>query len=171
VRQRKKFHEEATMGDDMKTPKPGDLVIDASPLREKLVDLPEGGLKGLAHEKEGFKELMEELTANQEIYGVRAGISSEDLKNIGSLNLLLAEIDSYIPAANKLAELLQESRAYYEDKRERFVKLLVDSLLNRSRANQDKEILARYEKTRAYYSQIGKKAAQTRAKKAKTTEK
>jgi hypothetical protein len=155
---------EEVMSNDPKNPKPGALSIDASSLEGKLLDLPEGGTRGLAREKDGCEQVIEELNANHKAYGGKAGITDGDLSEINELNQKIEQIDLYLPAAEKLLELLLESRAHYEDKRERQIKLLVSSIEARGKKTGDTELLARYQKTREYYSRNAKKAAQTRQK-------
>jgi hypothetical protein len=155
---------EEVMSNDSKNPKPGALRIDASSLEGVLLDLPEGGLRGLAREKDGCEQVIEELNANHKAYGGNAGITDADLIAINELHEKIKEIALYLPAAEKLLELLIESRAYYEDKRERQIKLLVSSIEARGQQSGNTELSARYQKTREYYSRTAKKAAQTRQK-------
>lgn len=152
---------------DPQNPKPGDLLIDATPLKGALVDLPDGGTKGLSREKEGCEVVMDEINTNHAEYGVRAGITDNDLVSLNEYHQKIEAIDRYLPAAEKLVELLRESRAIYEDKRERQIKLIVSSVESRSAQSKDVELLGRYGRTREYYSRHGKKSAQTRLKNSK----
>jgi hypothetical protein len=158
------------MTTDPKQPKPGSLLIDATPLEGVLIDLPAGGTKGLSREKDGCQQMIDEINANHPTLGGRAGITDDDLRELNELHQKIAQIDYFLPAAEKLTELLHESRIYYEDKRERQIRLFVSSIESRSKQSHANELQARYQKTREYYSQIGKKAAQARQRRKAPTE-
>jgi len=154
------------MASDPKHPVPGDLVFDASELASFLVDLPEGALRGLRAAQEGFKEVLAEIFANQADWGEKAGILAADTADIEDLNLKIDRIDDFVPAGLKFVELLLETRAKLDDRRQRLVNSFAESVERRAKVLDDGDsLLARYQRTRAYRSAPGKKAFRTRRRK------
>ena len=144
-------------------PQPGDLKIDVTALAGVLVDLPEGEMRGMLVERDGFVEVLAEIVANQAQWGGKAGVTAGDFAELQQANDVLAKIGAYVPAVRKLLEMLEESYAKYDDQRQRFVYALASGVERRAKARDDGgALLAKYERTRAYHSAIGLKAAKTR---------
>lgn len=154
------------MSDPIKPAAIGALAIDCSPLAPFLVDLPRGGMRGLRVEHEGFAAAVAEVVAHQATVGVKAGIPQADVDLILLTNDHIAQIDAFLPAAKKLVEILEETRAKLDDQRQRQVHAIAGMVEGRVRATGDTELLAKYEKARAYRSAIAVKAAKTRKKNA-----
>ena len=74
----------------------------------------------------------------------------------------IAQIDAKLPAASKLVEMMEETRALLDDQRQRLISAVASVAEAQAKAFGDSDTLARYEKTRAYRSAIGLKAARTR---------
>ena len=145
-------------------PNIGDLHIDASTLAPCIVDLPPGDLQGLRVEKEGVQEVINEINANQPTWGDKAGITQGDYGDFTALNDNLAKIDSFLGPARKLVEMLEETRASLVDHRERLIHAIAKSVDGRSKTKGGADLLAKYEKTRAYRSLTAEKAVKTRKK-------
>lgn len=150
------------MGNDPKQPDVGDLVIDASDLASFVVDLPPGARLGMRSEQPGFDAVMAEILANQPTLGERAGITATNFAALQQGQTRISQIDSRLPAARKMVELLEETRAVEDDRMQRLVSAIAISVTSRSRAFNDDELVARYEKTCAYRSAVANKAARTR---------
>jgi hypothetical protein len=150
------------MANDPKAPLIGELSVDATDEAAYLVDLPEGSLVGLRREQPGYELAEEELGANQEQYGNRAGVTSSTVLEIKDTTAVIKRIKGRLHAARKLVEILEESIAFHDDRRQRLVSSVAKSVEMQAAARGDKEILARYEHTRAYRSSIARKAARTR---------
>lgn len=140
----------------------GSLVIDGSALGPHLVDLPPRGMLGLLVERPGFAAVVGEILANQATVGPKAGVTQEEVDAILLDNALVDDIDAILPAARKLVELLEESRAFYDNDRQRRVHAVANLIEGRARTTGVDELLAKYEKTRAYRSATGVKGARTR---------
>ena len=148
-------------------PKPGDLIVNVTPLAKSLVDLAEGRTRGMLFEQPGFAEVVLEIIANQETFGDRAGITNGDFADLQNTSDIIAQIDSYLPAARKLVEILEESRAKYDDHRQRLIYAIADAVERRARPRNDGDtLLAKYQKTREYRSAIARKAVRTRRRNA-----
>lgn len=154
------------MADPIKPAVIGALAIDCSALASFLLDLPPRALQGLRAEQPGFDAVVAEITAHQSTLGPKAGITQDDIARILLANERIAQIDAFLPAAKKLVEMLTETRAKLDDERQRQVHAAAGMIEGRARATGDKELLAKYEKTRAYRSAPGIKAAKTRKKNA-----
>lgn len=145
----------------------GSLVFDCSLLAPFVVDLPHRALRGLLVERPGFPAAIAEILANQATVGPKAGVTQEDVDAILLANDHIADIDAFLPAARKLVELLEESRAHYDDERQRRVHAIANLIEGRARTTGIDEVLAKYDSTRAYRSATGVKATKTRKAKEK----
>jgi hypothetical protein len=153
------------MADEQNKPKLN-LTLDLTDLAGFLVDLPSGGLVGLRTEKDDFPGVMKELERNQEDHGKLAGVEESDLVELQTYTKQIAQIDSNLPAALKIAEILQESRAKLIDARERKASNIAKRVKLAADDKQAPELLATYESTIDYPNQIAEKAAKTRKKNA-----
>jgi hypothetical protein len=152
------------MSGDPKKPKPGELAIDATDMAGFMIDLPEGGKQGLRFERENLPDVLAEITANQPQYGGIAGVTDVDYKNLIDAIARVVMCDSFLPAARKLVELLEETRCVEVDKRERIIDSIAESVERRDKMPGNAGIAARYQLTREYRSAIGLKSAKTRKK-------
>jgi hypothetical protein len=150
------------MSDDPKKPDVGDMRIDASHLEGIVVDLPPGGRIGLRKSQPNFPEAIAELISNQPLFGAAAGIRDEEPVAIQAGIQQMADIDALLPAAEKLVELLQETRAVIDDRLQKQVFTIAETVDRRARMMGDDELRARYARTLEYRSAIGNKAARTR---------
>lgn len=151
---------------EIQKPDVGSLLIDARSLAPFIVDLPPGAMQGMRTEQDGFAEVLKEIFSNQSTLGDLAGVTAGDLAELTSTNEQIAQIDVYLQPAQKLAEVLLESRARLDDKRQRLVSAIGQSVESRAKSSGNRELLAKYERTRAYRSAIGLKAVRTRRRKA-----
>jgi hypothetical protein len=150
------------MSNDPKRPDAGDLVVDATDLAGIIVDLPPGKRLGLRSTQPGFDGAIGEIRANQSTLGTRAGLRDEDVAAIEEDLAHRAEIRARLPAMRKLVELMEETDAVVDDRLQRRVFTIAQTVESRARMLGDDELLARYAKTREYRSSIGNKAARTR---------
>jgi hypothetical protein len=154
------------MADEMKTVDIGTLLIDATPFAEFIVDLPPGARQGLRSEQAGYGDAVAEVVSNQAVWGDQAGITAGDFAELTLANERIAKIDALLPAARKMVEVLEETRALLDDRRQRQVSAIATAVEGRAKALRKPELLAKYEKTRAYRSAIAMKAARTRRRNA-----
>ncbi|MDI1476794.1 hypothetical protein [Polyangium sp. y55x31] len=146
------------------------LVHDCTAFAPFLVDLPPRARMGMCSEREGFPEVAAEILTNQPALGDKAGITKADVDSFQESNHRIAMIDARLPALKKLVEMMEETRALEDDKRQRLVHAFADSIERRSKATGDKALLAKYEKTRTYRSAAAMKGVKTRTKNAKAAE-
>jgi hypothetical protein len=150
------------MSSDPKRPDVGDLVVDATDLAGIIIDLPPGKRLGLRTPQPGFDEVVGEVRANQPTFGAQAGLRDEDVAAIDEDLAQRAEIQARLPAARKMVELLEETGAVIDDRLQRRVFSMAQTIEARARMLGDDELLGRYAKTREYRSSVGNKAARTR---------
>jgi len=143
------------------------LVIDARELEGLLTDLVRGSMRGMRTTRKGFDEVVAEIIANHKRLGVRSPTTDADIQRLRELNELVAKFDKYLPAIEKLYELVRESRAVADDARERHVLSLAKLVEARAELEEDRALRAQYEKTRSYRSEPGVKAHATRRRKKK----
>jgi hypothetical protein len=154
------------MPGDPKNPEIGELSIDATVCQPYIVDLPAGGLVGLRTEHEGVDDVIDEIAANQAAWGDKAGVTAGDFNQIMTSTQHIEEIDRHLPAARKLVELLEETRAKEVDARERSISSVAQTVEIRAKQPGNEAVLAKYDATRAYRSEFANKAARTRRKNA-----
>jgi len=155
---------------DPTRPRLGDLVVDATELRPFLVDLPPGARQGMQTRRSGFDEAFAEVVANQPSIGPRAGVTEHDYETLIRAEEQLAEIDARLPAARKLVELLEETRATIHDRSHRLISAIASSVEGRASALGEPELLGRYEKTRTYRSASAAKGHRTRRRNLRNTD-
>lgn len=150
------------MPEDIKKPAIIDLYFDIRHMDGNLYDLEPGARQGLRVATEGFDEAANEVIDNQSVYGERAGISAKDAEAFTGAVERKRDIDKHLRVARKIVEVLEETGALEDDQAQRLIFGFAQIIEARARAYGDSQILARYEKTRAYRSAAGFKAARTR---------
>jgi hypothetical protein len=138
------------------------LSLDIRHMAGYLSDIEAGARQGFRVAQEGFREAIQEFLANQKNWGPRAGISEPDFETLLTELGHYDEIEKHKYRARKIAERLEESSAVSDDKLQRMVFGFAQIIEARARAFGDPELLAVYEKVRAYRSAVGLKAAKTR---------
>lgn len=139
----------------------GSRIIDCSGM-VWLEDHPPGATAGNTGAQEGYDEVVIEIVSNQASVGVNLGITAQDIADIEEDDRRIAEIDAVLPAVEKLAEMLTETRSVTNHRRHRRIADLAALIDARIRAQPEAKLDAVYEKTRKYRSAIAQKAAATR---------
>lgn len=87
--------------------------------------------------------------ANQPQWAEKAGITATDFAELQTANDIVTTIQSSLPAARKLVEMLEETTAKYDDQRQRFAFNLAVTVERRAKARDDGgSLLAKYQRTR-----------------------
>lgn len=152
-----------------KSPYTGALVVDATPLKDILVDLAPDGLVGLKHEKPGVDEVLKELDRAKGGALAAAGISLDVVTRIETRTASLADVRAQKINARKLYEVLTETEADLENAREGDIAIVARGAQT-ARQHLDAGTGAHFEATLKYYSQIADKAVATRRKNAAEAE-
>ena len=149
---------------DPKNPVLNQFVYDASEFEEYSEDLAPGACLGMICAREGYEEARDEIVANQAVYGASAGIPDQEVDVLKTCDYRISRIDVFLPPLLKLVEVLTETRYKLDDQRQRIALNGASSVDRRSR--KAPELLAKYQKTRAYRSAVAKKAMKTKKQKA-----
>jgi hypothetical protein len=149
-----------------KTPYTGPLVVDATALKDHLVDYAPGAQVGLKHEKPGFNDVLDELKRAKDGALAAVGIAAEIVTRIENRTMTLEEIRAQKEVARKLYEVLGETEADFENAREGDI-ALISRAVQAAAQHLDAGTAAHFETTLKYYSQIADKAVATRRKNAK----
>ncbi|MFT3767012.1 MAG: hypothetical protein QM820_16060 [Minicystis sp.] len=154
------------MAGDPKNPEIGEIHIDASVCAPFIVDLPPGGLSGLRVAHDGVDVVVAEIAAHQAAWGDKAGVTAGDFDQIMTSHDRVKLIDRFLPAMRKAVEVMEETRAKEVDARERGISSVAASVDVRARAPGNEVLLAKYEETRGYRSEIALRGAKTRKRNA-----
>jgi GTPase SAR1 family protein len=143
----------------------GPVAVDLQPLAAILIDLKPGMMHNLRSEQEGVGEVVEELKQNVSALGAKAAISPDVYAHFVACTENLDKIRPARALIEKLAEILEESEAYYEHEREADISIIADAVRSAARRKND-AVRASFEKTLKYNSQSAEKAVKTRRKNA-----
>jgi hypothetical protein len=93
---------------DPTRPKVGDLHIDASSVA--VVDLLPEQIPGLSKLRDGYEKAVDALVSLSPAALARAGIHPEEIARAIALSAEITTLDVFSPAADRLAELMKETR-------------------------------------------------------------
>lgn len=158
--------EEQIMTERTKRPENRALTIDARALAGILVDAEPGSTQGMRRARPGFARVLKEITDNQANVGPTIGIVQGQIDELNQLTEKMALIDVYLPAAQKLVEMMVETQTILDHRRHEIISAVAKIVDTQAAAMKNAEIRAHYAETRAYRSAIAKKGVKTRQKKA-----
>ncbi|MDC3960654.1 hypothetical protein [Polyangium jinanense] len=142
----------------------GNGVVDASPFKHKLVDVKHGEMSKLKRSKPGCEGVIADLATAIPAHGSEARIHADWYAEILEIKNILGEIRAQRPEADKLAEVLRESEAYYEDKLEALISRIGKAVVDTAKEENKPGLLATFESTLQYRAQYAEKSAATRRK-------
>jgi len=142
----------------------GKGIVDAMPLKHKLVDVKQGELPKLKRSKPGCTGVLADLAAAMPGHGNEARIHPECYAEIVETAQTLEQIRAQRPEADKLAEVLRESEVYYEDKLEGLISRLAKTVLDTAKDENKPALLATFESAIQYRTQYADKGVATRRK-------
>ncbi len=143
-------------------PYPGPFRVDLDDVKDDLVDLPDGAMRGFRAEQEGIDGVTEELAKSMPAYGEDAGISPKVYARFIESTEKIEKLWKHELELEKALEVVRETRAKREHDRENDISMLVDSVKSTAQRTGDRALLAGFERTIKYNGQIAEKAAQTR---------
>jgi len=146
----------------------GNGVVDASPFKQKLVDIKHGELSRYKRSKPGCAGVLADLAAAMPEHGNEARIHPDCYAEIVEATQVLQQIRAQRPEADKLAEVLRESEAFYEDKLEGLISRLGKTVLDTAKDENKPGLLATFESTLQYRTQYADKGVATRRKNQQT---
>ena len=138
---------------------PGPYVVDCTILQGCIIDIVNGGMRGLRTDRPGFTFVTLELANAVPLVGVTAGVPQDVYDHFVMCNQTVDGVDERLAVARKLVEVLEETRAFYIDARQNDLSLIVDAIKSRAQRRKDSKVLLQFERTLEYVRQIGDKAA------------
>lgn len=154
------------MTEKTKRPEVRALTIDARALAGILLDAEPGSTQGMRRARPGFNRVLQEITDNQANVGPTIGILQSQIDELSQLTEQMAAIDVYLPAAQKLVEMMVETQTILDHRRHEIISAVAKIVDTQSTALKRPEIRAHYAETRAYRSAIAEKGVKTRKKNA-----
>lgn len=147
-------------------PYPGPYVFNLENVRENLIDLNPGALKGLRAEQEGLPGVLEELARSVPARGEEAGISLKVHTRIVESTATIGTLAVHERDLAKALEVVRETRRKLEHDREHDIGLIVDVVTSTAQRTGDTALLAAFEQTITYKRQTAIKGVQTRRRNA-----
>ncbi|MRG95426.1 hypothetical protein [Polyangium spumosum] len=147
----------------------GTGIASAMPFKHKLVDVKQGDLPKLKRSKPGCAAVLGDLAAAMPVHGDEARIHPDFYAEIVETQELLQAIRAQRPEADKLAEVLRESEAFYEDKLEGLLSRLAKIVLDTAKDENKPGLLATFESTIQYRGLYANRSAATRRKNQENT--
>lgn len=147
----------------------GPMAADISSMQSILVDVAPGGMRRFRRQQEGIAGVIAELSASASVLAGPVGLSPEVYARFQTLNDNLDQIRAAREIVDKMAEVLAESEAKYENDREAVIGKIADAVKSAARRT-DRSLLAPFAQTVAYNAQVAVRAAKTRRKNAEQGE-
>lgn len=147
-------------------PYSGPYTFSLENVREDLIDLHPGALRGLLTEQVGFPGALQELARSVPARGEEAGVSPRVHARIVESTAKIGTLAVHERELAKALEVVRETRKKLEHDREHDIGLIVDVVVSTAQRTGDKALLAAFEQTIQYKRQIAAKGVQTRRKNA-----
>lgn len=142
----------------------GAHAVDASNLQGKLIDLTAKQRRGLRTDRPNFDKAKQEITTQFPLKGAASGIPQDVFDEFVDSNNIVEQIDAKLAQAQKLLEVLTETRAFHVNARQNSISMIADAVQSRARRKKDPSQLAPFPETLKYVAQSGVKAAKSRKK-------
>lgn len=144
----------------------GPIVIDLSEVKDKLIDLAPGAMKGMRGEQPGMQDVLKELTDSTKAQRETANFAEHIFQRILTRTTDLTKMREYEAKLAKALEVCTETRTKMENDREDDIGILAKNAKETAEKQRQPAIAAPFEKIIKYNGQIAEKAAQTRKKNA-----
>lgn len=142
----------------------GQLTSDLSDVKEILVDIPPGGLKGARGEQSGIADALGELAHAMPTYGDDAEIHPALYTRVVEATTNIEKLRAKEMLLEKQLEVVRETRTQWVNNREDDIAVIGAKAEETAYRQKKPELLAHFEKTIQYRSQIADKAIATRKK-------
>ncbi len=142
----------------------GQLVSDLNDVKDILVDIPPGGLKGARGEQEGISGVLGELAHAIPEYGDDAEIHGALYTRVVDATTKIEKLRAKELLLEKQLEVVRETRTQWVNNREDDLATIGAKAEDSALRQKKPELLAHFEKTIQYRSQIADKGLATRKK-------
>lgn len=143
----------------------GQTSCDLANVKDVLVDLAPGALMGARMEQEGIAAVLLELSHAMPAHGEEAEIRAAVYERVVGATSSLEKLAAHEIVLEKMLEVVRETKGLLMNNREHDVAVIAARALDTATRQGKPELLALFEKTIAYRSQIAQKGAATRRKK------
>ncbi len=154
------------MSTDHGLPYSGPLSFDLTALANLLVDQPSGATRGMCRDQPGITDVIHELADAMPAHGAAAGVSKEVYLRFLDSTAKLDLLRQHSAAILKIAEVLGETEATFENQRELALGQIIDAVKSTAKRTRNQAIVAPFEKAIRYRLQASDKAMRTRKQKA-----
>jgi hypothetical protein len=145
-------------------PYTGPLTFNLTAIAAILIDQPPGALRGMRSDQPGITDVINELAEAVKSHGAEAGVTAPAYQRFVDSTEKLTKLRANSAAFLKMAEVLAETEATYENEREQALSQIVDAVKSTAKRNKNKAIVAPFEKSVCYTQQAAEKAVKTRNK-------
>ena len=146
----------------------GQLSNDLGNVKSILVDLPPGRLQGVRNEQPGIAGVLVELAHALPQYGDAAEVHGAFYSRIMQASTDIDKLKEHELVLEKQLEVVRETRAQLTNNREYDIGAVAAKVVESATRQKKPELMAHFEKTLHYRSQIALKAMATRKKNAQT---
>ena len=145
----------------------GELTSDLTNVKDVLVDIPPGGLQGLRTEQPGMAGVLLELEHVLPQYGDAAEVHGAFHSRIMQASANIEKLAEHELILEKQLEVVRETKAQLINNREYDIGAVAAKVTESATRQRKPELLALFEKTLRYRSQVAQKALMTRKKNGK----
>ncbi|MBK9261723.1 MAG: hypothetical protein IPM54_18220 [Polyangiaceae bacterium] len=145
---------------------PGPFIVDLTPEQAHLVDLAPNAMQGARGVQPNIEGVLEELAAAIPKYANDLEIHPDIYPRIVESTAAIPELASKVKKLEKLLEVAKESLVRLVNNREEDISDIGARAADKGTRGKKSELLAHFEQTIKYRSQIAEKAAKTRKKNA-----
>ena len=145
---------------------PGPNVINLTALQDHLVDLAPNAMQGTRGVQPNIEGVLEELATAIPKYGNDLEIHADIYPRIVAATAVIPELTKQVSQLEKALEVAKESLVRAVNNREEDISEIGAKAADKGTRGKKSDLLAQFEKTIKYRSQIAEKAAQTRKKNA-----
>ena len=143
----------------------GQTSCDLANVKDVLVDLAPGALVGARFEQEGIAAVLAELSRVMPTHGEEAEVRSAIYERVVAATGNLEKLLAHEIILEKMLEVVRETKGLLMNNREHDLNVIGARTIDTATRQDKPELLALFEKTIAYRSQIANKGAATRKKK------
>jgi len=142
----------------------GHTTCNLDDVKDILVDLPPGGLRGARVDREGIAAVIGELAQVMPIHGDDAEIHAALHTRIVDATNHIEKLRAKERALEKMLEVVRETRGKMVNNREDDISAIGAKAEETAWRQKKPQLLALFEKTIRYRSELGRKALKTRKK-------
>jgi hypothetical protein len=142
----------------------GQTSCDLANVKDVLVDLVPGALVGARVEQNGIAAVLVELAQVMPIHGEEAEVRVAIHDRVMAATIALEKLGTHEIVLEKMLEVVRETKGLLMNNREHDINVIASRAIETAHRQGKPQLMALFEKTITYRSQIAHKAAVTRKK-------